>query len=231
MVKKLDLIGQVFGRLTVVKEADPYVRTNGKKERKWLCQCSCNNIKEVLSHHLTGGNTKSCGCLKKEIISNRNFKHGCALRKNETKEYRAFRTMKARCLNSNNPFYKDYGGRGIKICNRWLHSEHGFENFLEDMSYAPSSKHTLDRIDVNGNYEPSNCRWATQQVQAINQRTAKNNTSRHKGIYWNKASNKWRARITTNNKLLHLGYFTNIDEAITARLEAEEIYHKPLLNN
>ena len=136
--------------------------------------------------------------------------------------------MRKRCLNSNDASYENYGGRGIKVCNEWLNS---FEAFYADVGKAPSAKHTLDRIDVNGNYEPSNVRWTTQQVQTINQRIGKNNPHGYKGVYWHEPLKQWVAKIGVNNKLVHLGYYDNKENAIAARLEAEKRYFQPLLES
>lgn len=159
-----DLTGQTFGRLTVLYATDK--RICGRVV--WHCRCSCKDATEVdvSSKELLNGDTKSCGCLRKEITVKKNFVHG----NSKDRFYRIWKQMKARCNGSN--IY--YGGRGIKVCDRWL----DFENFKEDMydSYLEHIKKfgekdtTIDRINVNGNYEPSNCKWATLSQQARNTR-------------------------------------------------------------
>ncbi|MEI8142862.1 MAG: hypothetical protein WCG90_08350 [Chitinophagia bacterium] len=153
-----DLTGQVFGQLTVLARAE-----NAEDgHSRWLCQCSCGNQKVVQSNNLKK-TTRSCGCLIVERVSKLNLTHG----KTHTKEFKTWDSMKQRCENPKNISYKDYGGRGIKVCDRWIDS---FENFLADMGEAPSKNHSIDRKDVNGNYEPNNCRWATAKEQRTNQR-------------------------------------------------------------
>lgn len=137
---------------------------------RWLCKCDCGTIKVCNGHSLRRGNTKSCGCYKKETASERskitNRKHGEGRNGHQTPEYRAWASLLSRCRNPKAAGYRHYGGRGIKACTSWLQ----FENFLMDMGRMPTKQHSLDRIDLNGNYEPNNCRWATHQQQARNRR-------------------------------------------------------------
>ncbi len=125
-----------------------------------------------------------------------------------------------RCENSKSKNYKYYGARGITICERWRVS---FKNFIEDMGERPYAK-TLDRIDNNGNYEPSNCRWASLVEQRRNTRLDKRNLSGVKGVYWNKWQNKWGSYISVNKAQVSLGLFTDKEDAIKARKEAEIKY-------
>lgn len=159
MSKPIDLTDQTFGKLTVIALGSK----NKYGTLKWICQCSCgSNPKEVFGTSLRNGHTKSCGCLQKVIQAERKTKHG--MRKSST--YHCWTAMIQRCVNINNPGFKDYGARGITVCDRWLNS---FENFLEDMGEKPRGL-SLDRIEVNGNYEPSNCRWASDKEQSRNKR-------------------------------------------------------------
>ena len=163
----IDITGQRFGRLVVVCRSELKSKdgSNSSRKRHWECKCDCGKACRVAARGLRCGRVKSCGCLRRDATGKRFSKHG----QSRTPEYRAWRGMKARCTNPNGHKFKDYGGRGIAICERWQHS---FEGFLADMGPRPSSEHSLDRIDNNGNYEPGNCRWATRLQQMQNQRRA-----------------------------------------------------------
>jgi hypothetical protein len=157
-----DLTGQRFGELTVISpHLQNYPKTN-RRRTVWLCRCDCGNETFALSGNLTRGNKKFCETHKKGT-----HRHSAGKGNNKiTKTYSSWQKMKNRCLNPNHDTYKHYGGRGIKICDRWINC---FENFLADMGERPDGK-TLDRIDSNGNYEPGNCKWSTQLEQTNNQR-------------------------------------------------------------
>jgi len=157
---KLQLEGKRFGKLVVIKD----VGVNKQGTYMWLCKCDCGNEKIVKGASLKYGSTNSCGCGIIESIIKTHTKHGSV----NSVEYSTWEGMKARCYNKNTPRYSEYGGRGISVCERWINS---FENFLSDMGERPSNKHSLDRFpDNNGNYEPSNCRWATDFQQLRNTR-------------------------------------------------------------
>lgn len=157
----LDIAGQRFGRLLIMKR----VMVRGAKNVMWMCRCDCGGSVVAAASNIKSGITQSCGCLARESAANllRGNTTQRTHHKSQTLEYNSWGSMKQRCCNPRCPKYPNYGGRGIKICDRWLHS---FENFLADMGPKPSRLYTLHRIDNDGNYESSNCEWATSMVQA-----------------------------------------------------------------
>ena len=160
-IKRIDLTGQRFGLLTV---SEFYEGKN--KKSYWTCICDCGNETIVRADQLKDGTTKSCGCYAKDrsLIELPDFTPDVAAAKAKS----IYKHMKQRCYNEGNTRYKNYGGRGIKICDRWLES---FENFYEDMGSPPSHKHQLDRKDNNGNYELENCHWVTNKQNNQNKET------------------------------------------------------------
>lgn len=174
-VSSIGLAGRKFGRLTAIRP------TRADSNRRYLCQCDCGVIKEVNGYLLASGRTQSCGCLRREVTirlhTGKNspmYKHGLSA----SPEGRTWQNMLRRCYDHKTKEYHVYGGRGITVCARWRES---LVHFVEDMGKRPSPKHSIDRIDVNGNYEPSNCRWATPREQRLNQRPKKLITHCHLG--------------------------------------------------
>lgn len=164
-----DMIGRRFGRLTVMSEAEPF-RTSKRRYYAYTCACDCGRTKVVRSAHLRGGLVLSCGCFMRQRIRETMITHG-EYSRGPSSEFMSWIAMIQRCENQNAEKFPDYGGRGITVCERWRSS---FHNFLSDMGKKPSRKYTLDRRDNDGNYEPSNCRWATPTQQAANRRQRTN---------------------------------------------------------
>lgn len=169
------MIGQQFGRLTVVSAAG-----YAKKVPLWLCQCSCGNMKVARDGNLKYGGTQSCGCLHKERASAAKRTHGYTVGATSggkrRPEYRVWVTMIRRCTAPNGDSFRYYGAKGVQVCDRWKSGENGlggFECFIADMGDRPSSKHSIDRIKTGGNYEPGNCRWATAREQIQTRSIAK----------------------------------------------------------
>lgn len=201
-----DLTGERFNRLIVLR----YERkaSNGKNSM-WRCRCECGTESVVCGTELTSGRRKSCGCYLREVRGQSTITHG----RTRTPEYIVWLQMKARCLNAKSNAYKNYGGRGIAICDEWLGSK-GFINFLNHVGFRPSPQHTLDRIDNDKGYTPGNVRWATQTEQVRNRR----NTLRieYKGEM--KPLGEWAEIFGIPYKALHARlyrYNWGLDRALT----------------
>lgn len=162
---KKDLINKKFNKLVVLEKYG----TNKYNKQLWKCKCDCGKEIIIDTSSLTTGNTKSCGCYKNELIKNLNYKHG----KSHTQLYYVWQSMRKRCLNKKNKEYRLYGERGIKVCKEWLNDFQCFYIWAIQNGYKKGL--SIDRINVNGNYEPNNCRWTTYKEQA-------NNTRRNKYI-------------------------------------------------
>lgn len=158
----VDLSDKIFGRLFVEERKE-----TRRKAVFWICLCSCGKRTNVRSDYLTRGVQLSCGCLQKEITKKRLTKHGLS----KTRAYNIWAGMMKRCYRLTSNRYIYYGARGIVVCERW----HTFELFVEDMGQPPTRRHTLDRKNNDGNYEPNNCRWATAKQQANNRRNRRSN--------------------------------------------------------
>ena len=169
MGKLIDLSGQKFGRLTVIERAG--VTVHGE-HAKWVCLCECGNATTVIGKNLRNGNTTSCGCFRKEQMSQigkANKTHG----KSHSRLHMVWAGMIGRCNDPNKPCYKYYGGRGITVCDEWRNNFQAFYDWAMGNGYDPNALYgecTIDRINNDGNYEPSNCRWVTMAEQNNNKR-------------------------------------------------------------
>lgn len=195
----IDLTGKRFSRLLVLKRGPD----RGKRPA-WRVRCDCGAMSLVNGDNLRSGNTQSCGCLRSERSSAANGTHFES--RPQTPEYRAWTHMRSRCYDSTSKNYRYYGGRGISVCKRWGKS---YLSFLADVGRRPSSNHSLDRINNDGNYEPKNCRWATRSQQSLNRRRRL-----HCGAYFTKGARlkPWRAMLGKK----YLGCFATKEQAVSA---------------
>lgn len=209
--KLIELTGKKFGRLTVIKRVE-----KNNSVVVWNCRCTCGNTKEVRAGNLKSGGVKSCGCLLKDIhksesFSKSNSKHGLY----NHPLYHTWSAMVYRCYNAKSPDYKNYGGRGIGVCDEWIDSPKKYiEDIEKNIGRKPTLQHTLDRIDNNGNYEITNLRWATKSEQSVNQRK-KINQLKEKYIF--KKRGLYIVSITRNKINMLSNGQKNINDAIKLR--------------
>lgn len=201
-MKFIDLTGKKFGELTVIERA-----ANNNNKTMWLCQCSCGNKKIVWGESIKKGSVVSCGCIGKKHRLESRTTHGMS----HTKLDNMYYNMKMRCYNKNDDFYKDYGARGIKICDEWLNDRTKFFEWAKNNGYSKSL--TIDRINVNGNYEPSNCRFVNAKQQARNRRSnhiLEYNGESHTIVEWSEILNVPYSRLMTR---INRGW--SIEKALT----------------
>lgn len=207
MPAKKDITGMGFGRLTALNN----------DSKKVLCKCSCGNTKSINRNHLMAGNTLSCGCLQKESVMKRNESHGMS----SARLYSIWTNMKSRCYNENVECYNHYGGKGVVVCDEWL----TFEGFIETIPEGYSDNLELDRIDPNGNYEYSNCRWVNRSLQCFNKRDLLD-----KGVSYHQRDDLWKANISKDGRRF-VKYFKQKIDAINWRLnKIKELYGEEYLN-
>lgn len=196
---KINIIGLKYGKLTVINEIKERNK-NGHIMYNVLCDCGIS--KKILGSSLRCGSTRSCGCL----ITEKNSTH----RKSHEKIYRKWQQIKQRCYNEKNNRYKNYGGRGIKMCESWLNS---FENFINDMGYPENEKLSIDRINVNGDYEKNNCKWSNDKEQANNRTNNVKFLIYDEYLTLSEICRKYKKPISTVNNRLKRGL--NIYQAIS----------------
>ena len=189
-----------------------YPNENSKQKRSYgMYKCGfCGNEFKAQVQHINSGATISCGCYNKRRASETHKTHGLV----ETRLYRIWASIKDRTLNPKYKRYNDYGGRGINICEDWLDIRN-FYNWAMENGYEENKGLSIDRIDNDGNYEPSNCRWTTNIIQSRNRRIRKDNTSGYKGVNYNKRDGNYQTGICIKSKRIHLGYYnTPVEGAI-----------------
>lgn len=191
-----DLTGQKFGRLTVIRHLERFERKNSTYA--WLCECECGKQIQTCASKLQSGHTKSCGCMKAERIGNLNKKY----KYSNKRLYGVYKAMLDRCYDSKNPMYKHYGGKGVTVCDEWKNDYDAFAAWAFSSGYDKDAKFqecTIDRIKLNGNYEPSNCRWVTNKKQQQN--TSRCRFYEHNGEVHNIA--EWAEILGINYKILY----------------------------
>jgi len=209
------MIGRTFGELTVKNCAG----RNRHGQRLWSCECSCGSKKDIVQQSLKSGATRSCGCLQKKRASKAHRTHGAT----GTREFSTWVKIRSRCYKKTDHAYKYYGASGIEMEEAW---QDNFSNFLRDMGKIPSAKHTIERVDNLGNYCKENCIWTDDRsLQGYNRRIQRNNKSGKSGVFFRKKIGKWEASIWHSGRKIVLGFYSNKEDAILSREEAEIKYY------
>lgn len=195
-----------------------YPNENSKQKRRYaIYKCNCGVEFKAMYDLVKRKHTTSCGCYQKKRVLEAKRTHGLT----KHKIYNVWNHIMGRCFNKNNKSFNDYGGRGITVCDRWLK----VENFISDMYPSHKDGLSIDRINNDGNYEPNNCRWATNEVQQRNTRIIrKRNKTGYRGVYFNESRNKFSSSIRVNSKSIHLGYFHNA-------IDGAKAYNKYVIDN
>ena len=206
--------GDVFNRLTIIKEVDKHVYPSGETRRKFLAQCSCGSEpKAYLFNQLTSGKTKSCGCLNTENIT----KHGM----HKSRVYQCWADMKDRCDNPNNKYFHHYGGRGITYCEEWK----DFINFWNDMKNTYSDDLTINRIDNDKGYFKENCEWTTKNVQGHSKRKLEGTILKSIGVFIDKKTFVYSVRMKINKNAVTFGTYKTEEEAAKAYDDASQMFY------
>lgn len=213
-----DLSGCTFGRLKVIERAEDRICPNGNHEIQWLCECNCSNHNRVIvrGYSLKNGDTKSCGCLQKELLSKRVKKHG----KSNERVFWIWCDIKLRCYNENTRGYNRYGGRGITVCDEWLNDFQAFNDWAMANGYRDDL--TIDRIDNNKGYSPDNCRWATPKEQANNR--CNNRILEYKGK--KQTMKQWAEELNINYSTLKMrinAYHWSVEKALTTPTQKHKV--------
>lgn len=219
MRKPIDITNKRYGRLIVLRQVGR--KPTGRNEIMWECRCDCGNLISIPKSYLSSGDTKSCGCYALENKKSMHLKHGLS----GSYLYNIWSGMKQRCNDKSSLAYPNYGGRGIKVCNRWMND---FSLFAKDMGDRPSPKHTLERINNNKGYYKSNCKWATVKEQSLNRRS--NISIQYKSVTYTALEFSEKIGITLNSLYQRLQKGWSISEIASVKNVTNQ-YRKQLANH